>query len=112
MSSEYARRGGMDVSRGPSGTARPAMMTVVRMTISGRTTKFVSARVLSLRPKKISSGELSWIATWTWVTRSTSESSRGPNGEIGMRRGSRPHRIPRPMPRKLAMSRKLRKKPT
>ena len=63
MSNEYARRGGIEVSSGPSGTAKPAMMTMVRMTMSGRTMKLVSARVLSLRPKKISSGELRWIAT-------------------------------------------------
>ena len=56
MSSEYARSGGIDVSSGPSGTARPAMITVARMTRSGRTMKLMSAPVLSPSPKKISSG--------------------------------------------------------
>ncbi len=42
----------------------------------------MSAPVLSDRPKKISSGEVSSILTWNWVTSTTSASNTGPNGEI------------------------------
>jgi hypothetical protein len=104
--------GGIDVSSRPSGTASPAMMKVAIMTSAGRTRKLMSAPRLSLSPKKISPGSPSWIVTRNWVTSTTSASISGPNGEILMRFGSRPHRMPTPIPRKLAISRKFRKKPT
>ena len=39
----YALSGGIEVSRPPSGTASPAMITVARMTSAGRTRKLMSA---------------------------------------------------------------------
>ncbi len=112
MSMPYALSGGMAVSSAPSGTARPAMIIVVMMTRPGRTKKLMSAPWLSLSPKKISSGEVSSIVTRNWVTRTTRASSNGPNGDTRIRFGSRPHRIPTPIPRNAAMSRRLRKNPT
>ena len=86
MSMAYARSGGMDVRREPSGIARPAMITVASTTRTGKTRKLTSARVFSARPKKISSGERSWMPSWTCVTRTATASSSGPKGEIAIRR--------------------------
>ena len=89
--------------------ASPAITTVTSITMNGRTRKFAFADPLLFGPKKMSFGVSSWTLIWARVTRRTTANRSGANGETGIRRGSRPKRIPAPMPRKLAMSRKLLK---
>ena len=88
------------------------MTAATSATTSGRTMKLASAASFSARPKKSSSCD--WICTLSWAekTMATTVKSSHVKGENGSRQPFRPRRMPTPIPRKLAISRKLLKKPT
>jgi hypothetical protein len=102
----------MDRSSGPRGRARKAMRLATRTTMSGSTRKLTSALVDASRPKLISPGSLAWTLSCAEYTSATVARRSGANGERARRGERRPSRIPTPIPRKLAISRKLLKNPT
>ena len=112
MSMAYALSGGMLRNSPPSGRASAAISATTRTTMSGRTRKFASAAWLSASPKKISLLDRTWMFSCAVVISRTVASRRNGNGEAGSRVCLRPRRMPRPIPRKLAISTKLLKKPT
>ena len=61
MSIAYARSGGIDRSRGPSGSASAAISAVTSTMTSGSTTKLMSALVEFGMPRRIS------LASWAWT---------------------------------------------
>ena len=87
------------------------MQIDVSITIRASTMNAASKSVSSVRPKKISPDVGIWISRVAAPTSVVMASSTRAKGESGTRRGSRPNRIPAPIPTKLAISRKLRKKP-
>ena len=88
------------------------MRLVTSTTSSGSTRKLTSALVDASSPKMISLRSLAWTLSWAEKTSATVASSNGANGDRTSRGERRPSRIPTPIPRKLAISRKLLKKPT
>ena len=111
MSQAYACSGGIERSSGPSGMARVAMTAVTSANTTGRTRKFTSAAWLSARPKNSSLVDLTWTLSSRVLISQTTATSRIGNRAIVFRERRRPSRMPMPMPRKLAISRKFEKKP-
>lgn len=91
--------------------ASVAISAVTSANTSGRTRKFTSAARFSARPKKSSSVESIWTLSSSCVMRTTTTASRTGKIAIVSRFRRRPSKIPMPMPRKLAISRKFEKKP-
>ena len=110
MSTAYALSGGIDLSSGPRGIASAAITAVTRATARMRIVGLVSA-LCSARPKNSSSWDLMSTLSWFWVTMVTTTSSSSGKAMSDQRAPLRPSRMPRPMPRKLAISRKLLKNP-
>ncbi len=87
------------------------MIAVTSTNTSGSTRKFASAAFDSARPKKISFDERTWTFSWIVVMNHTTATRRSGKNAMDSKRRLRPSRIPSPMPRKLAISTKLLKKP-
>ena len=101
----------MDRSSGPSGIASVAMTAVTSAKTIGRTRKLTSAARLSARPKKSSSWDFTWtLSSRVEIIQTTMTRRIGKRAIVSSDR-RRPSRIPIPMPRKLAISRKFEKKP-
>ena len=111
MSQPYACSGGMERSSGPSGSASDAISAVTSPNTIGSTRKFTSAALLSARPKNSSSRELTCTFSSSFVMSATTITRRIGKTAIESIWRRRPSRIPMPMPRKLAISRKFEKKP-
>src|SRR5213594_1377482 len=111
MSKAYARSGGMARRRGPSGNARNAIAVVVRTKRLGRTKKLMSSRCPSRVANQRSPSSFLTL-TCASDTNSTRPNAMGANHTAVDAPSRRPRRMPIPMPRKLARSRKLLKKPT
>jgi hypothetical protein len=112
MSIAYARNGGMLLSSGPSGMASAAMIAATNATTRISTSGLVSAAPDSASPKNSSLEDTSSMLSWERITIVTTANSSTGNATSDQRAPRRPSRMPRPMPRKLAISRKLLKKPT
>jgi hypothetical protein len=112
MSIAYARSGGSRLRSGPSGRASVAMTATTSPISSGSAMMLTSASRLSASPKKISS----WATTLTLSSKkliaATSPARNSAAHAIRGFRPCRPSRIPSPIPRKLAISRKFVKNPT
>ncbi len=111
MSIAYARSGGIDLSRPPSGRASAAIAATTSANTPMSIPMFASMPGATDPPRSTSfdaaTVTLSWAAEISLMTTKNSNgngASRGP-------RLRRPRMMPRPMPRKLAIRMRLVKKP-
>ena len=101
----------MDRRSGPSGIASDAISAVTSANTIGSTRKFTSAARLSARPKNSSSCERTCTFSSRKLISATTTTKRIGKIAIVSSFRSRPRSSPIPMPRKLAIRRKLEKKP-
>ena len=114
MSMAYALSGGIELSSGPSGIASAAMTAVTRTTARTRIGVVrvggVPGGIREPEPD-LAAATLDGPRSAGSVTSHDHASSSSGKATSDQRAPLRPSRMPRPMPRKLAISRKLLKNP-